>query len=358
MVAVDDPSGKRLGHGLWHTQSAIAVRMLPGCDDGVLGPEWLKARLEAAVQLRKEHAGLPDEQHSAYRLVHAEGDSLPGLLVDVFGDVLAIGYTSFGMWQRRELVLDALEATLSPRAIVEVEAGAPTIEGIPIGPRVVRGELEDPRVLYRENGLELEARLPGGQKTGAYLDQRLNRSLMAAHSHSRSVLDLYCYHAGFAINALAAGAHRAVAVDASGPAIKAAREDAIRNGVESKLELLQEDVIRYLKSDAHMDEPFDVVILDPPPMSRSRAHREQALKAYTALHRAALPRLKAGGLLLTCSCSSAIDHIALERVLVTAAREAERTVQVLQLLGAGPDHPVRLPCVESRYLSAILCRVN
>jgi 23S rRNA (cytosine1962-C5)-methyltransferase len=359
IVVVEDAMGKTMGRGFWHRDSVIAVRVLPSDGGERIDAAWVRGRVDRALRLRGEILQLPNDQTNAYRLINSEGDGFPGVVADVFGDTVAVGFTSYGAWRLREDVYDAIESALSPRAVVEVDIGAHKAEGIPIGPRVVRGDLgKDGAVAYRQSGLDLSLRLPGGQKTGAYLDQRENRERIASLAKGRRVLDLHCHHGGFALTAAAAGASQAVGVDSSSPAIEVAKANATNNGLAEAVSFVMGDVHRFLKGAAEANERFDIVLVDPPPMARSRAHVEQALRAHRALHGAALEVLSKDGLLLVASCTSAIGHDPLGRALVEAARERGRAVQVIEWRGASADHPVRLPCVEGRYLSALLCRVE
>lgn len=353
LVSVVDPGGRPLGIGFWHSKSAISVRMVPGLDGPADRVFW-ERRLAEAKALR---AGVVDTgPDAAWRWVNAEGDGLPGLSVDVFGDVAAVSFGSYGAWRRRDDILDALMRGHELRAIVEVDGGAPTKEGIPSGPRIVRGPEDDEHVetSFSEHGVRYALRLPGGQKTGFYLDQRDNRARIAALSTGRRVLDLYCYQGAFALAASKAGAEVAIGVDSSPPAIKAAQ---VHKGGADSVEFVREDVVRYLKAVQATDAQFDVIVLDPPPFARRRQHVDQAMTKLNAIHNLALSVLSPGGFLLTSSCSTHIDAQSLERIVAAAARDQGRRPKVLERRGLPADHPVTPGFSEGRYLSTLLCRV-
>jgi len=356
LVPVEDPHGNLVGHGWWHPASAIAVRMVRETGGTDVGSSWFAERLERALALRK--TVLEPDRDSAYRLLNAEGDGTPGVVVDVFGEVASVGFTSFGAWRRRDDLLDALERVLSLKAAVITDVGAPAVESIPASGRLVLGEGDSATGRFTEHRVRYSLELPGGQKTGAYLDQAANRGRLAKLARGRRVLDLFCYHGGFSLAAAKGGAESVVGVDSSAPAIGVALENARDNRLTARARFVREDVQRFIGAAVEAGERYDVVVVDPPPMARSRAHAEQALVALLALHRSVLRLVAPGGWLFTCSCSRHIDRKAVERMIGKAARDVERDVQVVEAVGAGPDHPILLPCVEGRYLTALLCRVG
>jgi len=353
LVEVVDPRGTPLGLGWWHGSSAISVRMVPGLQ-GPADRRWWSERLEEAASLRR---GLVDTgPGAAWRWVNGAGDGLPGLSVDVFSDVAAVAFSSFGAWRRRDDILDAMMAVGDLRAIVEVAGGAPKKEGVPAGPRIVRGpvDADDVEARFSEHGVEYGLTLPGGQKTGFYLDQRDSRAWVAGVADGLRVLDLYCYQGAFALTAARAGAASAVGVDSSPPAIAAARRHA---GERGGAEFAQEDVVRYLKAAEERGARFDLIVLDPPPFAKRRQHVDQALGKLSAIHQLALAVLAPGGFLLTSSCSLHIGAESLERVVAAAARERKRRPRVVARRGLPADHVVTPGFSEGRYLSTLMCRV-
>lgn len=356
LVEVTDPAGRPLGMGWWHGDSAISVRMVAGLD-GPPDAKFWRRRLVEAKDLRE--GVVPIDPNSAWRWVNGAGDGLPGLSVDVFGDVAAVAFSSYGAWRRRDDLLDALMEVGELRAIVEVEGGAPPKEGVPTGPRIVRGPEDDEHVSARfsEHGVDYELQLPGGQKTGFYLDQRDNRAHVARLADGRRVLDLYCYQGAFGLSAAAAGAAAVVGVDSSPPAIKAATRHVQEAKLDRVAEFVREDVVRYLKAATEAGAKFDIVVLDPPPFAKRKQHVDQAMGKLTAIHSLALGVLNRGGFMLTSSCSQHIDSNSLERVLAAAARENNRRPRILRCNGLPADHPVTPGFSEGRYLNTLLCRI-
>jgi 23S rRNA (cytosine1962-C5)-methyltransferase len=288
--------------------------------------------------------------------VNSEGDGLPGLVVDVYGDVCAVQFTALGMKRREAEVYDALAQLLSPRAIVEVSAGGfAQVEGFASATRTVRGEdTAAAAVRCRENGVELEVDPLHGQKTGMFLDQRENRRRLASLAKDARVLDMYTYAGGFALNALKAGAQQATCVDASGRALERVQAHAALNGLQG-IETVEADAFRYLE--AVKPRSYDVVVLDPPKFARARKDLEAALKGYQRLNALGMNACADGALLATCSCSQLVDQESFERVIAGAAKDAGRRVQLLEVASQGADHPVPPAFPEGRYLKFMLCRV-
>lgn len=333
----------------------VAEHLLPA-GDAVAA--LLQMRINAALRLRQT-IGLPSEETTAYRLINSEGDGLPGLVVDVYGDVAAVQFTALGMKRQEEVIWKALqELPLGLAAIVEVGAGSFShIEGFAGSTRVVFGDPDRLKsgASCRENGVELHVDLDQGQKTGLFLDQRQNRRRLAQYCGNADVLDVYCYVGGFALLALRQGARSATCVDSSARALHAARQNAERNQL-SDLETVEQDAFRYLEwVTPHR---FDVVVVDPPKFARSQRDLKAALKGYQRLNMLALNAVKRGGLLATSSCSQLIDEEAFERMVAAAAHDAGRRVTVLEKSSQGPDHPVPPAFVEGRYLKFVLLSVD
>jgi 23S rRNA (cytosine1962-C5)-methyltransferase len=354
VVDVCDAEGRYIGRGFVNPRSQIRVRMVTPRDEAV-DAVLIARRVKEAIGLRTR-LGLPSEETNAYRLVSSEGDALPGVVVDVYGDVCAVQFTALGMKRREAELYDALEAALSPRAIVEVSAGGfAQVEGFASATRAVRGDDKAAeKVRCRENGLVLEVEPLHGQKTGMFLDQRENRRRLAALAKGARVLDVYTYAGGFALNALKAGAQKAVCVDASGRALERVRVHAELNGL-GDVETVEADAFRFLET--VRPKSWDLVILDPPKFARARKDVEAALKGYQRLNTLGMNACADGALLATCSCSQLIDAEAFERVIAGAAKDAGRRVQLLETASQGPDHPVPPAFPEGRYLKFVLCRV-
>jgi 23S rRNA (cytosine1962-C5)-methyltransferase len=354
VVDVSDAEGRYIGRGFVNPRSQIRVRMVTTRDEAV-DEKLIARRIKEAIGLRARLL-LPSAETNAYRLVNSEGDGLPGLVVDVYGDVCAVQFTALGMKRREAEVYDAIAQLLSPRAIVEVSAGGfAQVEGFASATRTVRGEdAAVAAVRCRENGVELEVDPLHGQKTGMFLDQRDNRRRLASLAKDARVLDMYTYSGGFALNALKAGAQHATCVDASGRALERVRAHAELNGL-AQIETVEADAFRFLE--AVKPRSYDIVVLDPPKFARARKDLEAALKGYQRLNALGMNACADGALLATCSCSQLVDQESFERVIAGAAKDAGRRVQLLEVASQGADHPVPPAFPEGRYLKFVLCRV-
>lgn len=355
-VRVVDDAGRFVGRGFISPGSQIRVRMA-GAKDRPLDDTWLAARLEDAADVRAR-LGLPSKDTDAYRLVNGEGDFLPGLVVDVYGAV-AVVQPSTGAMARR---VDAIAAALAKRGFPNVVEVASTsfakVEGFEPRSRVVRGDV--PAVVAcRELGIALEVETLGGQKTGAFLDQRENRALVGRLAKDARVLDLYSYAGGFGLAALAGGAKSVTFVDASARALDRVRRHLALNEkmvAGRPTELVEDDAVRYLERAPAAG--FELIVCDPPKFARARKDVEGAIKAHRRLTTLALAACAEGGVLIAASCSQLVGEEELERVIAAAAHDARRTVRVLERRGAGPDHPVVPGFSEGRYLSVLVCRAG
>jgi len=353
-VSVVDPRGNLLGRGFYSPGSAIPVRLLVRDTETRIDASFFRARIERAAALRAS-LGLPDEQTTGFRLVHAEGDGLPGLVVDRFGDVLAVQLGTVGMKQREAWVYEALGAVVAPRAVVDrTSAHAAKLEGFDAGSGVVRGE---PIRAFEavERGLRFRIPLELGQKTGFYFDQRPLRARVEQLAHGRRVLDAYSFVGAFAIAAARGGAREVVAVDENALAVEVGAECAATNGVADRVRFAKADARRVL---ADAKGGFDLVIADPPRLAPTRGAREQALVAYAKLAENACRATRPGGLIVLCSCSASVDLTALTRALATGATRANVQATVLERWFQGPDHPVPAAFGEGLYLKALVACVE
>jgi 23S rRNA (cytosine1962-C5)-methyltransferase len=353
-VSVVDPRGNLLGRGFYSPGSAIPVRLLVRDEKTRLDASFFHARLERALDLRAS-LGLPSEHTSGFRLVHAEGDGLPGLIVDRLGDVLAVQLGTIGMKQREALVYEALSTHLRPRAIVDrTSAQTAKTEGFVPSTGVVRGEAVRAFDLV-ERGLKFHLPLELGQKTGFYFDQRSLRGRVEQLAHGRRVLDAYSFVGAFALAAARGGAREVVAVDESALAIEVGAECAAANGLGDRIQFTKGDARRTL-SDAKGT--FDLVIVDPPRLAANRGARDQALVAYAKLAENGCRAVRPGGILVVCSCSAAVDLQALTRALAQGATRANVDATVLERWFQGADHPVPAAFGEGLYLKSLILRVT
>jgi 23S rRNA (cytosine1962-C5)-methyltransferase len=359
-VTVVDPSGNVLGRGLYTPRSAIPVRMFTR-DDAPIDGALFRRRIERAIAHRRDlglPGGPPGHETDAYRLVHAEGDALPSLTVDVFGDVIAVQLNTIGVKLREGIVFDALGAALSPRAILDrTPLSAGKLEGFEPGSGVVRGDATVSELRFVERGLRYRVPLSLGQKTGFYLDQRALRARVEQLARGRRVLDAFSFVGTFAMAAARGGAAEVLAVDESAVALEVGAELAKENGLEGRIAFAREDARKALQQ-ASQRGGYDLVICDPPKLAPSRASRDGALGAYKSLAAAACRATKPGGILVFCSCSSAVGLDDLTRALALGARESRLEATVFDRHFQGGDHPVPASFPEGLYLKSVIARVE
>ncbi len=357
VVEVLDPKGKHLGRGFWSPGSSIPVRIITRREDQSLDEACLAHRIEAAAAHRRE-LGLPGEATDGYRLIHAEGDGLPGLIVDVFGDVAVIQLLTIGMKRREGAIFGAVARTTGARTLVEVPGGrAQKREGIEVEPRVVRGPDVD-ELRFSERGIEYAIPTSLTQKTGFYFDQRDNRALVEKLARGKRVLDLYSYVGAFSMAAARGGAREALAFDSSAAVIAQGASIAHANGLGDRVRFARGDVRHVLGKLLEERERFDLVIVDPPKLAPTVRHLARAQTAYRRLNARALEVLERGGILVSCSCSGALRADDLLRTLSLAARDAARDVTLLHMGQQGLDHPTPAAFPEGRYLKCAVLRAT
>lgn len=353
-VAVRAADGALLGHGAWSPASQIRVRLWNFAPDPPPDRDFFRRRLSQALRLRRLFQ--PEGESNGWRLVHAEADGLPGLVVDRYDDILVVQAGSAGAEFWKETIVDLLGELTGCRVMIERSDGDGRLrEGLP--PRIapLRGE-PTARGLLREHGLAFAVDLLQGHKTGFYLDQRNNRLLIRTVSADRNVLDCFCYSGGFALNALAGGARSVLALDSSAEALELAEANRRHNDLPAdRLELHQGDVFQLLRRLRDQDRNFDCIVLDPPKFAPTAAQAEKAARGYKDINLLACKLLAPGGLLATFSCSGGIDPNLFQKIVATAAADAGVDLTLLRRLGPGPDHPVALACPESDYLKGLLC---
>jgi 23S rRNA (cytosine1962-C5)-methyltransferase len=346
VVNVRGEDGRAFGTGYFNPKSLIAVRLLADDCDVVIDAEFFAARLKRAVALRD---GAYDKPF--YRLFHAEGDGVPGLVIDRFGDTVTVQIGTAGMEKQITAITMALDAVLKPKTIVlRADAPSRSLEGLELYVKTVKGEGH--RIAVEENGARYIADLAEGQKTGWYYDQRDNRAFVAGFAKNKTVLDAYSYTGGFGILAAKAGAKEVICLDSSAPALAIAEESARANGV--KIQAVKADVFEELERLKGAGETFDIVLADPPPFVKSKKDLEPGAKAYRKLARLAADVTAPGGLLMVASCS---HNIPPERFAAECAQGLLRTgrrASLIRQAGAGIDHPVHPLLPESAYLKALV----
>jgi 23S rRNA (cytosine1962-C5)-methyltransferase len=351
IVEVMGDDGVLLGTGTFNPHSLIAVRILRTRARGPIDVAFFRERIKTALTLRETLYDKP-----FYRLIHAEGDGLPGLVVDRFADVLSVQANAAGMDALQPTWLEALCQELSPRAIVaRNDAPARALEGLPETKGIIFGALDGPVDVWEQDCC-FEADLLGGQKTGWYFDQREWHAFMGKLSRGRSVLDAYCYAGGFGIAALKAGATTAKFLDASEPALKLVASNLKRNALPAAV-TLRADAMEALEA-MQSAERFGVVVADPPPFVRVRKDLEAGAKGYRKLARLAAGLVAPGGFLYLASCSHAIEPERFAFECTTGVARAGRTGRIIASGGAAPDHPVHPQLPESAYLKALVMHLD
>jgi 23S rRNA (cytosine1962-C5)-methyltransferase len=356
-LAILDPRGNFIGRGFYSPGSAIPVRVLVRDRETPVDHELFRTRIERALA-RRRLLGLPSAETNAVRLVNAEGDDLPGLVVDLFDDVAVVQLGTVGMKRRESMLFEAIERAISPRAIVDrTSANVARAENFQLGQGVVRGAADLSTLSFSERGIGYELPLSLAQKTGFYLDQRPMRGRVEQLAKGRRVLDTFSYVGAFAMAAARGGAAEVVAVDESALALEVGAECARRNGLL--------DRIRYVRSDARermtlagREGGFDLVLCDPPKFAPSKSSKLGALGAYQKLAAAACRATRPGGLLLLSSCSAAVGLDALTRALALGARDVNVRATVLERFFQGFDHPVSAAFPEGLYLKSLLASVE
>ncbi len=354
-VEVYSAEGEFLAQAAYSPVSQIRARVW-SFDTQPVDAEFLRRRLERALEQRSALGLL---QHPAVRLVYAESDGLPGLIVDRYGEVLVVQFLSAGAEFWRETLIKLLTDLIPCRGIYErSDVEVRTLEGLPLRAGPLWGEVPS-LVEIEENGLRFRVDLAHGHKTGFYLDQRANRYLLRSLSAGREVLDCFSYSGGFTLNALAGGARSVVAVDSSAEALAQLRAHVGLNGLPAaQVETIEGDVFQVLRRFRDQNRRFDLILLDPPKFAPTAAQVEKAARGYKDINLLAFKLLRPGGLLLTFSCSGGVDAALFQKIVASAALDAGVDAQIVRFLFQDADHPIALHFPESAYLKGLICRVN
>jgi 23S rRNA (cytosine1962-C5)-methyltransferase len=351
LVTVTDQRGKPYGTALYSSSSQIAIRMIS--DEPVLDfPAMLRRRIADAIAYRENLVRDTD----AYRLIFSEADSLPGLIVDRYNDILSLQILTQAIDANpvRETVISELVNQLSPASVVErVDPRVRELETLP--PRasgLVHGDKT--ATTFTMNGVHFHFDALEGQKTGAFLDQRENYDAAAQYAHGEA-LDVFCYQGGFALH-LAPKCKQVTGVDSSRPALEVADQNATLN--RRAIEWIEANAFDLLKDYAASNQQYDTVVLDPPAFAKTKRDLDSALRGYKELNLRALKMLRPGGVLVTCSCSYHVSQSAFLEMLASAAVDAHRTLRLLEVRGQGKDHPVLLNVPETAYLKCVVGHVT
>ena len=353
LAVLEDGEHRPLGLVTVNPASKIVARMLDRDPEALLDADWFEARIRRALALRERLYAAP-----YYRVVHAEADQLPGVVIDRFGDAAVIQPNAAWAEAHLDLLAGALQAVTGVSVIVKNGTGrSRTLEGLPEETRILTGALSGP-VAVPMNGATYMADLTGGQKTGLFLDQRDNHAFAARLAGGGAVLDVFSHVGGFGLAALAAGAGSALAVDGSEPALDLARAGAAAMGMADRFATRHGDAFAALESLATEGASFDLVVCDPPAFAPHKGALEAGLRAYERIARLAAPLVAPGGYLVLCSCSHAADLAQFRNASARGIGRGGRRGQLIHTGFAGPDHPMLPQLAESGYLKALAFRLD
>ncbi|RGP37996.1 RSP_2647 family RNA methyltransferase [Pseudotabrizicola alkalilacus] len=353
LAVLEDGERRALGLVTVNPKSKIICRMLDRDPEAVIDQAWFEARIARAEAMRTRLFDAP-----FYRLVHAEADGLPGVVIDRFGDVAVVQPNAAWAEAHLEMLVAALVAVTGVTSVVKNGSGrSRVLEGLTEEVAVVRGAVDGP-VTVPMNGALYMADLLGGQKTGLFYDQRPNHAFTARLARGARVLDLFSHVGGFGLACLAAGAESALAVDGSAPALALASQGAAAMGVEGRFATRQGDAFDVLEALGTEGAQFDLVICDPPAFAPAKPALEAGLRAYERVARLAAPLVAPGGYLVLCSCSHAADLSSFRNASGRGIGRGGRRAQLIHTGFAGPDHPMLPQLAESGYLKALTFRLD
>jgi 23S rRNA (cytosine1962-C5)-methyltransferase len=360
LVQINDARRNPIAVGYYNARSQIQVRILSWQPDEPIDDAFWRGRIKNAVNGRFRLNLAPHT--TAYRLINAESDQLPGLTVDKYGDYVVMQCLTAGIDRRKTMLADLLADVCQPVGIVErSDAAVRAKEGLPKSVGIIWGDAPPAHLIIRENGLKFGVNLLEGQKSGYYLDQRSNRTAVCAPEfvQGKSILNVFAYTGGFGLYAIANGAERVIHIDSSVDVLEQAEQNVALNGWKRPLdEYLAGDAFEILRYYRDEQMQFDMIILDPPKFAHSKRDISRASRGYKDLNWLAMRLLKPDGLLATFSCSGLVSADLFQKILFGAAIDAKRDVQIIQTLGQASDHPILLSFPESAYLNGLLCVVQ
>lgn len=350
LCLVRSSSGDILATGYYNSESAIAVRVLT-FGKGPFDISLLKQRMIQAIQYRSE---LQNESTDSYRLINSEGDFLPGLIVDKFGDGLVLQILTAGMERLRSAITESLVSHCEPSFIFErSDTESRKREGLEESDGLLYGKLPE-QVIIKENGVLFSVDIGSGQKTGFFFDQRFNRELLKSYARGRKMCDCFSYSGAFAVNALSADVSSVECVDISKNAIGSVQKNVDLNFARTNVTVVNADVFKYLRETTNS---YDLIVLDPPKFAKHPGEVDRAARGYKDINLIAMKKILHGGIIFTFSCSNAVDIKLFRQIVFSAAADSGRSVQVLHTLTAGTDHPVNIAHKEGEYLKGLVLRV-
>ncbi len=357
-VPIYDHQGQFLAWGAYSPISQIRARTWSFKQDDVIDRAFFSEKIKKALQLRQQW--IDAQTTNAYRLIHAESDGLPGLIIDRYNKSLVIQVLSAGAEYWRDVIVDILVEFLDPDCIYErSDVTIRQLESLPERKGLLYGNLPEEMVTIQEWGLEFKVDLVSGQKTGFYLDQRENRFHCQQIANGRSVLNCFAYTGGFTVHALAGGADSVLSIDSSPEAIEQAKANLALNKLSpDKSTWIIGDVFEELRLLRDQGQQFDLIILDPPKFAPTAAQAKKAARGYKDINLYGFKLLKPGGTLITFSCSGGIDAAFFNKIIADAALDAEVDAKILYRLSQAPDHPTSLAFPEGSYLKGLVINID
>jgi 23S rRNA (cytosine1962-C5)-methyltransferase len=355
-VSVKSADGAFIAHAAYSPKSQIVARVWSFGEAEVIDRDFFARRLKASITRRD--LILSSGISNAVRLVHAESDGLPGLIVDRYADTLVVQFLAAGADKWRDILTELLAELTGCQSIYErSDADVRELEGLHARTGPLRGTAPGSPVEIQEHGVRYLVDVIGGQKTGFYLDQRINRRRVIELAQDRRVLNAFCYSGAFSLAALKGGATSVLSIDSSADALQLAEKNLSLNGFAAeRAEWLEGDVFQALRKLRDRAEHFDMIVLDPPKFAPTVAHVEKASRAYKDINLLALKLLNPGGLLLTFSCSGGVTVDLFQKIVAAAAADAAVEAQIIERLGAAADHPVSIHFPEGEYLKGLILR--
>lgn len=357
-VDIISADGKFLGYGSYSSHSQISVRVLSFNSVDKINKDFFQNKIESAVKFRKQI--IDTETTNAYRIINAESDSLPGIVVDKYADYLVCQFLSAGAEFWKKEIVEILISLFNPTGIFErSDADVREKEGLQKSKGILYGKNPDELIEIIENGNKFFVDVNLGHKTGFYLDQRDNRKMLEQFLFGNEVLNCFSYTGGFSVYAVKARASKVINIDSSADSLMLAEKNFALNGIDSsKYENIQEDVFKYLRKLRDTNKQFDLIVLDPPKFAESVSQIEKASRGYKDINLLALKLLKKNGTLFTFSCSGHIVPELFNKIVADAATDSGREVHILKYLTQSADHTMLTSFPEGLYLKGLICKVN
>jgi len=356
-AVVRSAAGEELGKASYSPNSQIRARMWTWNPKEEVDLSFFERRIRSSFQLRE--TAHVSAKTSAYRVIHGESDSLPGLIADRYNDILVIQVTTPGIETHRAEIAEILTEVSGCKTIYErSDVDVRELEGLPPQKGLIAGlPLQSP-IFIEENGLKFEVDLENGQKTGFFIDQRENRELLRNYVKGKSVLNCFCYTGAFSVYAFAGGAESVLSMDSSAPALEQVNRNLAINGFgDNDSELMEADVFTALRKFRDSRRSFDLIILDPPKFAPTIAQAERAARGYKDINLLAFKLLNPGGVLFTFSCSGGVSRELFQKIVAGAAQDAGVEARILAQLSQAPDHPISLNFPEGMYLKGLVCGI-